>query len=142
MELKTHLPRAAGGDRAREVVPDPTRYHGIDVREEGGRRGTLPMTAELLRTCREPITRQVSIEDLAGEWLVDGVPVDLRQDAGSGDREQPPQLVAVCGVRVNVRGARPPQCREGRRGNKPSPLLCSLPESGLSSAVVDSVRAR
>jgi hypothetical protein len=127
MELKTHLPGASGGQRAREVVPDPARYHRIEVREEGSRRGILPMTAELLSTCLEAVTRLVSIEDLADEWLVDGVPVDLRQDAAAaGDREQPPQLVAVCGVRVDVRGACPPQGREGRRWNKANPLLCSL----------------
>jgi hypothetical protein len=45
------------------------------------------MTAELLRTRRQPVPRQVSIEDLAREWLVDGVPVDLREDAASIDRE-------------------------------------------------------
>jgi len=127
MELKTHLPGAADLERAREVVPDPARYHRIQVREEGGRRGILPMTAELLSTCLEPVARQVSIENFAGEWLVDGIPVDLREDPASGDREQPPQLVAVCSVRVDVRGARPSQCGEGRRGNEPDPLLCSLP---------------
>jgi hypothetical protein len=84
------------------------------------------MTAELLSTCLEPVARQVSIENFAGEWLVDGIPVNLREDVAFGDREELPQFVAVCGVRVDVRGARPPQCREGRRGNKPKPLLCGV----------------
>ena len=70
------------------------------------------MPAELLRTRREPVTGQVSIEHLAREWLVDGVAVHLGDNATANDAEQPLQLPCVRGVRVDVRCAGPPQRRE------------------------------
>jgi hypothetical protein len=56
------------------------------------------MSTELVRTRDDPVIRQVSLQDPVRQWLVNGVPVDLREDATSGDGEQRPQLLDVRGV--------------------------------------------
>jgi hypothetical protein len=124
MELKAHLPRAAGGKPVNDVDPHPTRHQRIEMREEGGTGRIRPTTTKIVRTRREFVTRQVAIEDLTRERLVDGVPVNLRDDAAFLDREQPPQLLGIRGVRVDVRRAGSPQCCEKRRGNQPHTLGC------------------
>src|SRR5688500_10670224 len=99
MELKTHCPRAAGGKRVHKVVPDPTRHHRVEVRQNVSTGDPLPISIELLCTGGQPITYEVSVEGPAREWLVDRVPVDLGEEAGVHS-EQPSQLLAVRGIRV------------------------------------------
>src|SRR5207253_2440005 len=49
-------------------------------------------------------------------------PIDLREDAASGGRVQRSQLLDVSRVRIEMRGAGPPQGREECRGDEPDAL--------------------